>query len=120
MTKALISEVIKKIPRTTDYDPFKVNLNKNIDNTKNYNIHQNFTQNNTTINNNNIKKGFFRFLIDIIFLPIALPYKFFRFLYIKYDLKNKFEIERKKIKIQKLRKKYLKKTKSLYDLDEIF
>lgn len=121
MSRAIIPEVIKTpIQRKiNDKVNYNINISQEIDR-RNYDIHQNFTTNNTSISNNTNSKGFFGFLFDLITLPVRLPYYLIKHIFTKYDLVNKFKLERIAIKKDNLKRKYLNKAKSIYDLDEIY
>lgn len=121
MNRALIPEVLQSLtPRPTPGEKkLSINLTKNYDNRNMYDIHNtyNTTTNNTTINK---KGGFFRFLIDVLLLPYIMLRTIWMHIYTKYDLKNKWQIETKKSKLDAWARRYARKNRGLYDMEELY
>lgn len=121
MSKAIIPEILRspKVQRENNTPNYNFNLTQNVDKRNIYDTHNTYNSisNNTTVNKSN--KGFLRFLIEIIFLPITLIYKLLKHFFIKYDLYEKLKLEKKRIKAYNFMKKFMKKNEDIYDLDEV-
>lgn len=118
----LIPEVVNQQIRekTPQRHDININLTK-ADNRRRYeihNIHTNTTT--TTINNNNQGVGFIRFLGTIIFLPFVLVYKLFKFIFMRYDIKNKLGLEYKKNKFNSKMRAWTKKHRDIFTMEEVF
>lgn len=124
MNDILIPEVVKNtdVNKNRNLQQLNINLKKNI-NTSNYDVNQYFNtvNNNQTINNNNYqnKTGLFSLLFGLVSFPFTLIIKATKYIFTKYDLKNKLKIEQINRKKEKVMLKYLKSTNSVYDFDEI-
>lgn len=99
---------------------YNLNLKQRIDNRRYEVNHTTYSQTNNTINNNLKPNGFFKFIYDIISLPIIMPYKLVKLIWIKTDMKNKIDKEKIQNKKLKFIKKYVHKTHDIYDTEEIF
>lgn len=116
MSNVIIPDIIRNTP-IQEQKTLDINLHKNYDNRKNYyNINQSWNTN-TTINKNH--EGFIMFIIKLIILPFNLSYSIGNYFIKKYDLKNKWNLERKKHKIWKKMNNYIKKKNNYYIDDEI-
>lgn len=119
MNQIIIPEIIRnKIPSKSDPNNLNITLNK-IDR-RNYSTnHEHFTSNTTTTVN--VKSGgFFRFIFDLISLPFKIVYNSTKYIFEKYDLKNKLELEKISIQKDRWKKKWLGRQRDIWNNDEIF
>ena len=121
MNRAIIPEIIRPTQKdqTQPQKTLNVNLTNKYDNRNIYDIHNTYTTTtNTTINNK--KGGLYRFLIDVILLPYKMIKTIWLHFYKKYDLKDKWRIESKKAKLDNWARRYAKKNRGLYDMEELY
>ena len=117
MSNSIIPEVVKtQLQKDSNQPTLNLKLEQNIDKRISYN--QTYTTNNTT--NNSIQKGFFRFVLEILFLPVIIIHKVTKHIFTKYDLKNKYKAEKIKVAKSKWVNKYLKSTNDVYNFEEVF
>jgi hypothetical protein len=115
----VISNNIKSNPSPNE--KINISLSKHKTDNRRYEINHNIhTTNNTTINNQNRGMGFFQFIIFMITLPFVIIYKIFSYLNNLFQIKNKIKYDSKKESVKRLMRKWVKKHKDIYSLDEVY
>lgn len=109
---------LKNIPRDRE-----INLTQNnIDNRKEFKIHNEITTNNTTTNNTTVEQtGFLRLLFFILILPFKILKSVLKWLLIDSGFYQNFKLDQLKRKQNKINLKIIERCEKIYsERDEVY